>query len=100
MELTVDHWFYLYIPWFLPFLLIALLGRGVVPLGETGRRIWSIPASEAVVADLDRGAHHPDVLLGGVEADRHLRHECLQRLLALARRSRRPASRSCPTSAM
>jgi len=26
MQLTVDHWFYLYIPWFLPFLLIALLG--------------------------------------------------------------------------
>jgi hypothetical protein len=28
MELTVDHWFYLYIPWFLPFLLIALLASG------------------------------------------------------------------------
>ena len=26
MELTIDHWFYLYIPWFLPFLLVALLG--------------------------------------------------------------------------
>ena len=31
MQLTVDHWFYLYIPWFLPFLLIALLGRGRGP---------------------------------------------------------------------
>jgi hypothetical protein len=31
MELTVDHWFYLYIPWFLPFLLVALLASGVVP---------------------------------------------------------------------
>jgi hypothetical protein len=26
LQLTVDHWFYLYIPWFLPFLLLALLG--------------------------------------------------------------------------
>jgi Peptidase propeptide and YPEB domain len=31
MELTVDHWFYLYIPWFLPFLLIALLAARTVP---------------------------------------------------------------------
>jgi hypothetical protein len=28
MQLTVDHWFYLYIPWFLPFLLVALLAAG------------------------------------------------------------------------
>ena len=34
MLLTVDHWFYLYIPWFLPFLLIALLAAGTVPLSE------------------------------------------------------------------
>ena len=27
LEITVDHWFYLYIPWFLPFLFIALLAR-------------------------------------------------------------------------
>jgi hypothetical protein len=26
LQLTVDHWFYLYIPWFLPFLFVALLG--------------------------------------------------------------------------
>ena len=26
LQLTVEHWFYLYIPWFLPFLFIALLG--------------------------------------------------------------------------
>jgi hypothetical protein len=31
MQLTVDHWFYLYIPWFLPFLLIAMLATGTVP---------------------------------------------------------------------
>ena len=29
VELTLDHWFYLYIPWFLPFLIVALaLGDG------------------------------------------------------------------------
>lgn len=27
VQLTVEHWFYLYIPWFLPFLLVALLAR-------------------------------------------------------------------------
>ncbi|MDH3725816.1 MAG: hypothetical protein OER93_08760, partial [Thermoleophilia bacterium] len=25
LELTLSHWFYLYIPWFLPFALVALL---------------------------------------------------------------------------
>jgi hypothetical protein len=28
VELTIDHWFYLYLPWFLPFLFVALLGLG------------------------------------------------------------------------
>jgi hypothetical protein len=27
LQLTIDHWFYLYIPWFLPFLFVALLSR-------------------------------------------------------------------------
>jgi len=27
VELTADHWFYLYIPWFLPMMLLALCGR-------------------------------------------------------------------------
>jgi hypothetical protein len=27
LQLTVEHWFYLYIPWFLPCLLVALLSR-------------------------------------------------------------------------
>ena len=27
LQLTVEHWFYLYIPWFLGFLLVALLAR-------------------------------------------------------------------------
>ena len=33
MELTVDHWFYLYVPWFLPLLLVALLGGERIALG-------------------------------------------------------------------
>jgi len=73
MQLTVDHWFYLYIPWFLPFLLIALLAAGTVPLGLDGEEDLVDPASEPVVADVDRDTHQPDVLVRGVEADRHLR---------------------------
>jgi hypothetical protein len=72
MQLTVDHWFYLYIPWFLPFLLIALLAAGTVPLDRDGTKDLLDPASEPVVADLDRDAHQPDVLVRGVEAHRHL----------------------------
>jgi Peptidase propeptide and YPEB domain len=76
MQLTIDHWFYLYIPWFLPFLLIALLTVGTVPpLGGDGEKDLVDPASEPVVADLDRDAHDPDVLVRPVEANRHLRPE-------------------------
>jgi hypothetical protein len=75
MQLTVDHWFYLYVPWFLPFLLIALLASGVVPLGGDRDEDLLDPASEPVVADLDRDTHQPDVLVRGVEAHRHLRPE-------------------------
>jgi hypothetical protein len=28
LQLAVDHWFYLYIPWFLPGLFVALLATG------------------------------------------------------------------------
>jgi hypothetical protein len=75
MQLTIDHWFYLYIPWFLPFLLIALLAAGTVPLRGGGDEDLIDPASEPVVSDLDRDAHEPDVLVRSVEADRHLRLE-------------------------
>jgi hypothetical protein len=72
MQLTVDHWFYLYIPWFLPFLLIAMLATGTVPLRGDRDEDLVDPASEPVVSDLDRDPHHPDVLVRGVEADGHL----------------------------
>jgi hypothetical protein len=75
MQLTVDHWFYLYIPWFLPFLLIALLAGGTVRLGRDGDDDLLDPASQPVVADLDGDAHQPDVLVRRLEAHRHLRLE-------------------------
>ncbi len=75
MQLTIDHWFYLYIPWFLPFLLIALLAAGTVPLGGDGDEDLLDPASEPVVGDLDGDAHDPDVLVRSVEANGHLRLE-------------------------
>ncbi|MGZ5342204.1 MAG: hypothetical protein ACXWW8_04775 [Solirubrobacterales bacterium] len=34
LQLVVDHWFYLYVPWFLPFLFVALTGRPGDPAGE------------------------------------------------------------------
>jgi hypothetical protein len=75
MQLTVDHWFYLYIPWFLPFLLIALLAAGTVPLAADGEQDLVDPASEPVVADLDGDAHQPDVLVRRLEPHGHLRLE-------------------------
>jgi Glycosyltransferase family 87/Peptidase propeptide and YPEB domain len=77
MELTVDHWFYLYIPWFLPFLLVGLLASGVVPLARDREEDLLDSASEPVVADLDSRTHQPDVLVRGVESNRHLRPEGL-----------------------
>jgi hypothetical protein len=32
VQLGIDHWFYLYIPWFFPLVMIALLGRFGAPL--------------------------------------------------------------------
>ncbi len=39
LQLTVEHWFYLYIPWFLPFLFVSLLARPAVrePASEPAR---------------------------------------------------------------
>ena len=34
VQLGVTHWFYLYVVWFLPVVLVALLGRGLVDRGE------------------------------------------------------------------
>ncbi|MGH2983956.1 MAG: hypothetical protein ACRDK5_06850 [Solirubrobacterales bacterium] len=45
LQLTVDHWFYLYLPWFLPFLFVALLARRDQDLFDRPR--------QPVVADID-----------------------------------------------
>jgi hypothetical protein len=45
LQLTVDHWFYLYLPWFLPFLFVALLARGHEELVDRPR--------QPVVADVN-----------------------------------------------
>ncbi len=31
VQLAVEHWFYLYIPWFFPIVMVALLGRYAGP---------------------------------------------------------------------
>jgi hypothetical protein len=43
LQLGIEHWFYLYIPWFFPLVLIALLGRYEAPVRRRG---WAGAASE------------------------------------------------------
>jgi hypothetical protein len=105
-QLGVEHWFYLYIPWFFGLTMLVLLDAGIPArpsaspfarfaperasadrgfLGEeraseqaqAGRPPWR-PGREP---DVD--AHQPRVLFGGLEPDRHLCQERLDRLLAL-----------------
>lgn len=42
-QLGIDHWFYLYIPWFFPLVMIALLGR----FGPPVRRRLDVPSESA-----------------------------------------------------
>jgi hypothetical protein len=52
IELTLTHWFYLYIPWFLPFALIAMVPDWPAPARyerpETGPASTSDPAPQPV----------------------------------------------------
>jgi uncharacterized membrane protein len=51
IQLTLTHWFYLYIPWFLPFALLALLPEWPAPdEGETAEAPARAPASAAAPA--------------------------------------------------
>ncbi len=43
-QLGIDHWFYLYIPWFFPPVMIALLGRFSAPQRRPALAVASIPA--------------------------------------------------------
>jgi glycerol-3-phosphate acyltransferase PlsY len=50
VQLTVNHWFYLYIPWFTPFVLFALFSAYRSPVMETvSERVEERPL-EAVAA--------------------------------------------------
>ncbi|HWG07814.1 MAG TPA: hypothetical protein VN672_02285 [Solirubrobacteraceae bacterium] len=44
LQLGIEHWFYLYIPWFFPLVLIALLGRYDPPVRRRRRGAASEPA--------------------------------------------------------
>jgi hypothetical protein len=46
VQLGIDHWFYLYIPWFFPLVMIALLGRFGAPVRlRTASGLQAEPAS-------------------------------------------------------
>jgi hypothetical protein len=50
VQLGIDHWFYLYIPWFFPLVMIALLGRFGPPVGlRTASSLQAEPASTSRV---------------------------------------------------
>jgi hypothetical protein len=50
VQLGIEHWFYLYIPWFFPLVIVALLGRlsdpvERVPVAASAPAQWSQPAA-------------------------------------------------------
>ncbi len=53
LQLGIEHWFYLYIPWFFPLVMLALLGRVSEPRGDPDSREaaasaparWRLPAA-------------------------------------------------------
>ena len=47
-QLGIDHWFYLYIPWFFPLVMIALLGRfGDGPAPRDPDATWAVASESA-----------------------------------------------------
>ena len=50
VQLTVNHWFYLYIPWFTPFVLFALFSAYRSPVLETVPERVEAQPLEAVTA--------------------------------------------------
>jgi hypothetical protein len=48
-QLGIEHWFYLYIPWFFPLVIVALLGRLSLPAGR-GPAAASAPARSSLRA--------------------------------------------------
>ncbi len=87
MELTADHWFYLYIPWFLPFVFVALALVGERRETARSSALGGLEDvvdrhGETVGADLDDDRVDPHVSVGALEADRHLGDEALDDLVA------------------
>jgi hypothetical protein len=66
-QLGIDHWFYLYIPWFFPLVMIALLGRfGAATGGRSASGLQAEPASTSGFSSVTvpaatavTGAGHP-----------------------------------------
>jgi hypothetical protein len=54
LQLTLNYWFYLYIPWFLPFVLVATVPHWPRPL----------PRATAPVADASDGVPIPEATAG------------------------------------
>jgi hypothetical protein len=76
-ELVLTHWFYLYLPWFFPFVALALLA----PRGSLLDRDADGLAARrpAVAAAFDEHALDPHVAGGRLEADGHAGHEAADR---------------------
>jgi hypothetical protein len=53
-QLGIDHWFYLYIPWFFPLVLLALLGRFSVPPPTTAAASESARSCQPAAAASSR----------------------------------------------
>ncbi|MEA2397321.1 MAG: hypothetical protein QOK25_877, partial [Thermoleophilaceae bacterium] len=63
VQLTAEHWFYLYIVWFAPLVLVALLARPTGPLAGSLRQDLLDARRQPVVAGLDHDAVEPRVLV-------------------------------------
>ena len=48
VELTLTHWFYLYIPWFLPFALIAMVPDWPPPRARAARAVPEVAPAPAL----------------------------------------------------
>ena len=74
LQLTMQHWFYLYIVWFYPLLRSSRPGSRATRLDRRDSRHHHLleRVSQPPLVDVDQRPHHPDVLLGGLEPGRHL----------------------------
>ena len=114
LQLGLDYWFFLYVVWFFPLVLVALLGRATATRRRGADAAY---ATAARSAEAGRGGHeqlldpvgaqraltHARITTAfshgstsrGLELDRHLRHQRLERLLALDADHAAARARSC-----